>query len=58
MAVTFFLFFSRLPENYQKLPGTPKNMFMEIKTAGDGNRTHIASLEGWSFTIKLRPLFD
>ena len=23
--------------------------------AGDGNRTHVASLEGWSFTIKLRP---
>ncbi len=23
--------------------------------AGDGNRTHIASLEGWSFTTKLRP---
>ncbi len=24
--------------------------------AGDENRTHVASLEGWSFTIKLRPL--
>ena len=23
--------------------------------AGDENRTHVASLEGWSFTIKLRP---
>ncbi len=23
--------------------------------AGDGNRTHVISLEGWSFTIKLRP---
>jgi hypothetical protein len=23
--------------------------------AGDGNRTHVASLEGWSFTIKLHP---
>jgi hypothetical protein len=23
--------------------------------AGDGNRTHIASLEGWSFTTKLHP---
>jgi hypothetical protein len=31
---------------------------IEIETAGDGNRTHITSLEGWSFTIKLRPLFD
>ena len=24
--------------------------------AGNGNRTRIASLEGWSFTIKLYPL--
>jgi hypothetical protein len=24
--------------------------------AGDGNRTHMASLEGWSFTTKLHPL--
>jgi hypothetical protein len=31
---------------------------IEIETAGDENRTHITSLEGWSFTIKLRPLFD
>jgi hypothetical protein len=23
--------------------------------AGDGNRTHVASLEGWNFTIKLHP---
>ncbi len=23
--------------------------------AGDGNRTHMTSLEGWSFTTKLRP---
>jgi hypothetical protein len=25
------------------------------KQAGDGNRTHVASLEGWGFTIKLHP---
>ena len=24
--------------------------------AGDGNRTHVASLEGWGFATKLRPL--
>ena len=24
--------------------------------AGDGDRTHVASLEGWGFTTKLRPL--
>ncbi len=23
--------------------------------AGDGNRTHVSSLEGWGFTIKLHP---
>ena len=25
------------------------------RKAGDGNRTHITSLEGWSFTTKLHP---
>ena len=25
--------------------------------AGDGNRTHVISLEGWSSTIELHPLF-
>src|SRR6266700_6184050 len=25
--------------------------------AGDGNRTHVTSLEGWRTTIVLRPLF-
>ena len=26
--------------------------------AGDGNRTRVISLEGWSSTIELRPLFE
>ena len=26
------------------------------KRAGDGNRTHVISLEGWSSTIELHPL--
>jgi hypothetical protein len=26
--------------------------------AGDGNRTHVASLEGWSSTIELHPRPD
>ncbi len=26
--------------------------------AGDGNRTHVASLEGWSSTIELHPRSD
>ncbi len=26
-----------------------------FKTAGDGNRTHVSSLEGWCSTIELHP---
>ncbi len=28
---------------------------MDINGAGDGNRTHVISLEGWSSTIELHP---
>jgi hypothetical protein len=28
---------------------------MGMEEAGDGNRTHMTSLEGWGFTIKLHP---
>jgi hypothetical protein len=28
---------------------------IDIKRAGDGNRTRMTSLEGWSSTIELRP---
>ena len=28
-----------------------------INGAGDGNRTHVISLEGWSSTIELHPQF-
>ena len=31
------------------------NALWRNKKAGDGNRTHVTSLEGWSFTIKLHP---
>jgi hypothetical protein len=37
---------------------TPKNggiQRLERNGAGEGNRTLVASLEGWSFTIKLHP---
>ena len=27
----------------------------DITKAGDGNRTHVSSLEGWCSTIELRP---
>ena len=29
--------------------------FAKIKKAGDGNRTHVSSLEGWCSTIELHP---
>ena len=36
--------------------GQPKNTNnLERSGAGDGNRTRMASLEGWSSTIELRP---
>ena len=37
---------------------TPKNggiQRLERNGAGEGNRTLVASLEGWSFTTKLHP---
>jgi hypothetical protein len=30
---------------------------MNCRKAGNGNRTRMASLEGWNFTIKLCPRF-
>ena len=34
----------------------PRLIFREAKNgAGEGNRTLVASLEGWSFTTKLHP---
>ena len=30
-------------------------VFLEKEIAGNGNRTRMASLEGWNFTIKLCP---
>ena len=32
--------------------------FYAIKKAGDGNRTHVSSLEGWCSTIELHPQID
>ena len=31
------------------------NVLKELFGAGDGNRTHVTSLEGWSSTIELHP---
>ena len=36
-------------------PLTARPAFSAIQEAGDGNRTHVASLEGWGSTIELRP---
>src|SRR5689334_9852594 len=37
--------------------GVPSRPFraLQRRGAGDGNRTHVASLEGWSSTIELHP---
>ena len=32
------------------------NISLNKYQAGDGNRTHVISLEGWSSTIELHPL--
>ena len=32
-----------------------KREWKAINGAGDGNRTHVASLEGWNSTIELHP---
>ena len=35
-----------------------ESLFRQKNGAGDGNRTHNISLEGWSFTTKLHPRFN
>ena len=37
-------------------PALQKVFYCKKNGAGDGNRTHNISLEGWSFTTKLHPL--
>ncbi len=39
-----------------KKPGSIGNLVLVVVTkAGDGNRTHVSSLEGWCSTIELHP---
>ena len=45
--------FSHSPVNFTMVSSKPE--MKSIQKAGDGNRTHMTSLEGWSFTIKLHP---
>ena len=33
----------------------PLNYVRRFNGAGDGNRTHVTSLEGWNSTIELHP---
>ena len=40
--------------HYEILSGQTKK---GNKKAGDGNRTHVSSLEGWCSTIELHPQF-
>ena len=37
------------------MPIYTKTLILETKKAGDGNRTHVSSLEGWCSTIELHP---
>ena len=42
--------------SYRCIPFCPQNIVPKILFgAGDGNRTHAASLEGWNSTIELPP---
>ena len=37
---------------------TTELLWNNLNGAGDGNRTHNISLEGWGFAIKLHPHFN
>src|SRR6266851_1935483 len=41
--------------SYEKEDHGPYSTHRQSTGAGDGNRTHIASLEGWSSAIELHP---
>ena len=38
-------------QSFQRFHHSPKKFY----GAGDGNRTHVSSLEGWCSTIELHP---
>ena len=40
---------------YVKKTSSIRLRFFDITKAGDGNRTHVSSLEGWCSTIELHP---
>ena len=41
--------------SYPILTGLLATLYLKIAKAGDGNRTHVSSLEGWCSTIELHP---
>ena len=44
-----------LTQTSSRLAGRPRGPIAARCGAGDGNRTHVASLEGWNSTIELHP---
>ena len=47
---------SRTPDTWLRRPLLyPTELQVHVFGAGDGNRTHAASLEGWNATIELHP---
>ncbi len=56
------LFVNEQPVSYRRFVSVNRNPFQRWSVqrsrsnrAGNGNRTRMASLEGWNFTIKLCP---
>ena len=54
---TFFICNASSVQADQKNKETPdfKGFLKKKNRAGDGNRTHVSSLEGWCSTIELHP---
>ena len=54
-----FIFYRSKRSETDNAPGTKKprkiNVFRGLNSAGDGNRTHVSSLECWCSTIELHP---
>ena len=44
--------------SYRRLSAPRRPLELDKNGAGDGNRTHTTSLEGWGSTIELHPHFN
>ncbi len=49
------VFSRRMNKDDKKIRETIDNNGFSYNRAGDGNRTHVSSLEGWCSTIELHP---